>query len=152
MYPGLSGSPNGAGRSPQPHSLVPPARNHQIWLNLQRIHKNLHLGGNKKKPEGYGDKLHTFNKKNVQFLGNTKKHMEGYGDKLHTFNLIYYLLLTTDYWPFTTYYWLLTIYYLLLTTVMPECIRVCQNVYEYVRMYTSMPGCIRVCRNVSLYI
>jgi hypothetical protein len=29
-------------------------------------------------------------------------------------------------------------------TSMPECIRVCQDVYEYARMYTSMPGRILI--------
>ena len=60
-----------------------------------------------------------------------------------------YSLLTTYYLLLTTYYWLLTTYYLLLTIY--KILRVCQDVYEYARMYTSMPGCIRVCQNVYEY-
>ena len=34
---------------------------------------------------------------------------------------------------------------------MPGRIGVCQDVYEYARMYRSMPGCIRVCQDVYEY-
>ena len=119
--------------------------NHQHLLNLQKNHKQMCYFGGIKKTEGYGYKLDTLNM--IYYLLFTTDYL---------LLITYYWLLTTDYLLLTTYYLLLTIYYLLFTTYysLPTTyywllttyylLRVCQNVYEYARMYTSMPECILI--------